>query len=109
MNETGQSTANPAPTTARNDEKESKIGQEGKQVSKLVLAGETHDNKKKVFLNAISDVEQSFLNHQKPKNPYDYIDNRLQKIQINPGMPYMGASVDEIFEIRNQVNEAQFL
>jgi hypothetical protein len=62
-----------------------------------------------VFLNAISDVEQSFLNHQKPKNPYDYIDKKLQKIQINPGMPYMGTSVDEILEIRNQVNEAQFL
>lgn len=24
-------------------------------------------------------------------------------------MPYMGTSVDEILEIRNQVNEAQFL
>jgi hypothetical protein len=63
MNETGQSTALAAPTTARNDDKESKIGKE--------------DNKKKVFLNAISDVEQSFLNQQKPKNPYDYIDKKL--------------------------------
>ena len=73
-----------------------------------MVAGEA-EGKKKVFLSVINDVEQSFLNNQKPKSPYDYIDKKLQKIQINPGMPFMGTSADDILEIRNQVNEAQYL
>jgi len=81
MNETGQSTANPAAATSRIDDKESKIAisKDGKQQGKLMAGGESKD-KKKVFLNAISDIEQSFLNNQKPKSPYDYIDKKLQKI-----------------------------
>ena len=63
--------------------------------------GEGYEAKKKAFLKVISDVQQSFLNQYKPRNPYDYIDKKLQKIQINSGMPYLGTSVDEIFEIRN--------
>ena len=110
MNETGQSTANPAVATSRIDDKESKMAtaKDGKQLGKPTVGGESKD-KKKVFLNVISDIEQSFLNNQKPKSPYDYIDKKLQKIQINPGMPYLGTSVDDILEIRNQVNEAQDL
>jgi|LauGreDrversion4_2_1035121.scaffolds.fasta_scaffold238781_4 hypothetical protein len=81
MNETGQSTANPAAATSRIDERESKLagGKDGKDLSKVMVAGEA-EGKKKVFLSVINDVEQSFLNNQKPKSPYDYIDKKLQKI-----------------------------
>ena len=81
MNETGQSTANPAVATSRIDDKESKMAtaKDGKQLGKPMVGGESKD-KKKVFLNVISDIEQSFLINQKPKSPYDYIDKKLQKI-----------------------------
>jgi hypothetical protein len=46
---------------------------------------------------------------QRPKSPYEYIDKKLQCVAINPGMPYLGTSVDEILEIRNELNEANDL
>ena len=81
MNETGQSTANPAVATSRIDDKESKMAtaKDANQLGKPTVGGESQD-KKKVFLNVISDIEQSFLINQKPKSPYDYIDKKLQKI-----------------------------
>jgi len=54
------------------------------------LSGEglSQEFKKKAFLNVIKDNQNNFLNLQKPKNLYDSIDMKLQKIQINSGMPY---------------------
>ena len=78
MNETGLSTANAAHTTARPDSKQFK--EAANNANKLKLTGEGHEAKKKAFLQVIGDVQQSFLNVQKPRNPYDYIDKKLQKI-----------------------------
>lgn len=58
MNETGQSTANPAHTTARLDDKDFKAAGPGdaqNEAAKLNLMGEGFEAKKKAFLNVISD------------------------------------------------------
>jgi hypothetical protein len=47
------------------------------------------------------------MNKKKGKNPYEYINKREQKIELNPVIPYRGTSMDEVFEIRNQVDEAR--
>ena len=46
---------------------------------------------------------------QRPTNPYEFIDVKTQKIEINSGMPYQGASTDEILELRTLMNEAKEL
>ena len=43
---------------------------------------------------------------QRPTNPYEFIDLKNQKIEINSGLPYQGASTDEILELRTLMNEA---
>ena len=48
MNETGQSTANPAHTTARPDEKS--FNQQSESKKQINLAGEGYEAKKKAFL-----------------------------------------------------------
>jgi hypothetical protein len=35
------------------------------------------------------------------KDPYSFINKKVQKIEINSGMPYRSTSADEVFEIRN--------
>lgn len=35
------------------------------------------------------------------KDPYQYINKKTHKIEINPGVPYRCTSMDEVFEIRN--------
>ena len=60
MNETGQSTANPAHTTARPDEKS--FNQQSESKKQINLAGEGYEAKKKAFLQVIGDVSQTFLN-----------------------------------------------
>jgi len=41
-------------------------------------------------------VDDSFLNFKKPKDPYEYIDRKTQKIDINPGAKYISSSMFEI-------------
>jgi len=45
-------------------------------------------------------VDDSFLNFKKPKDPYVYIDRKTQKIDINPGAKYISSSMFEILEPR---------
>lgn len=45
-------------------------------------------------------IDDKFLNLKKPKNPFDYIDRRRKKIEINPGAKYMSSSAFEILEPR---------
>ena len=42
-----------------------------------------------------------YFNNAKPVNPLSYIDTIKQKVMINPGVPYVSTSQNEIFERRN--------
>ena len=70
------------------------------------MIGIGNEGKRKDFLKKISNTEDTFLSVERPTNPYQFIDAKTQKIEINSGMPYMGASVDEILELRTLMNEA---
>jgi len=48
----------------------------------------------------MSKVDNTFLTMKKPKDPYDFINKKTQKIEINPGVPYRSTSHDEVFEPR---------
>ena len=62
-------------------------------VSKKALSSMTnitHVNKRKQ-IEKYSNVDKDFLS-KKPKNPYQYIDKKTQKIESNPGVPYISTS-----------------
>jgi hypothetical protein len=70
--------------------------------SMMGISDKTHA-KFKQQLNLYSNVDESFLD-KKPKDPYKYMDKKKQKIEINPGVPYISSSHDAVFEIRNKEN-----
>ena len=45
-------------------------------------------------------IDDKFLHMKKPKDPFDYIDRKRQKIDINPGAKYISSSAYEILEPR---------
>jgi len=53
-------------------------------------------------LNLYSNVDETFLD-KKPKLDQlkQYMNKKTQKIEINPGVPYISSSQDAVFEIRN--------
>ena len=46
---------------------------------------------KKKQVELYSKVDKEFL-ESKPKDPYKFIDKKTQKIEINPGIPYISSS-----------------
>jgi len=46
------------------------------------------------------------MQEKKSKDPYEFINRRQQKIEVNPVVPYRSTSMDEVFEIRNTIEEA---
>lgn len=48
----------------------------------------------------MSNVDETFLKMKRPKDPYEFIDKKTQKIEINPGIGYKSTSQDEVFEPR---------
>lgn len=46
---------------------------------------------------------------QKPKDPYEYIDKKTQKIAIAPGIVYKSTSQDEVFAPRINTMRAKAL
>ena len=63
------------------------------------ISNKTHLYKKKQ-VELYSKVDKEFL-ESKPKDPYKFIDKKTQKIEINPGIPYVSTSQDAVFEVRN--------
>jgi hypothetical protein len=49
------------------------------------------------------------LAHQRPKDPYEYIDKKTQKIAIAPGVTYKSTSQDEVFAPRINTMRAKAL
>jgi len=48
--------------------------------------------------------ESEFMDVDKAnKDPYQYINKKTHKIELNPGVPYRSTSMDEVFEIRNEI------
>ena len=60
-----------------------------------------HTMNKKLKINMYREVDRDFFCKEKPLNPRVFINTEVQKVMINPGIPYISTSVNEIFEIRN--------
>ena len=60
--------------------------------------------KRKVTVNPtpkyiyFKNIDDDFMTAKLPKDPYDFISKRTQKIEINKGMPYKSTSADEVME-----------
>ena len=54
-------------------------------------------------------VDEDFLKAMRPKDPYDFINKRTQKIEINPGQCYKSTSANEVFEPRIFTKRAKAL
>ena len=50
-------------------------------------------------------IDEIFTSKKIPKDPYEYIDRKKKKIDINPGVKYTSTSVHEVLETR-QFNRA---
>lgn len=89
-----------------NKKKKKKKGAAGK-VNKVAAEGSAPDQhydlqeKYRTFKTLIRNMESEFIDNQKTKDPYSYINKKTHKIEINPGMPYRSTSMDEILELRN--------
>lgn len=60
-----------------------------------------------VFKNLMRHGENEFMEETMGKDPYEMINKKTHKIEINPVMPYRSTSMEEVFEIRNAINEAK--
>jgi len=76
------------------------------QMSNKTMKRATH---KKKMIETYDKIDDTFLKTVKPKDPYQYIDKKRQKIEINPGVPYRSTSHDEVFELRNALQQRQLL
>jgi hypothetical protein len=52
-------------------------------------------------------IDGAFLQSQRPKDPYEFINRRAQKIEINPGVQYKSTSANEVFEPRIHTKRAK--
>ena len=43
------------------------------------------------------------------KDPTEYMDHHTQKIVINPGIGYQSSSLNDVFEIRNKIRDANLM
>ena len=48
--------------------------------------------KKKDFLDQINNIDDAFLKDNRPKDPYEFIDKKTQKIEITAKVPYRSTS-----------------
>ena len=47
-------------------------------------------------------IDMDYFKQNKPKNPLEFIDKKTQKVMLNPGVPYISTSQNEVFERRNK-------
>lgn len=57
-------------------------------------------DQRKVMAENYHQVDDKFLTWKRPKNPFDYIDRKTKKIDINPGEKYISSSQQEVLEPR---------
>lgn len=63
-----------------------------------------HTRAKKEKIQIYHEIDRDFFNTEKPTNPLDFINTTNQKVMINPGVPYVSTSQNEIFERRILLN-----
>jgi hypothetical protein len=76
------------------------------QMNKQKRLAEEHQRKKQLNMAGVDDV---FLKMARPADPYEFIDKKTQKIEINAGIPYKSTSQAEVFEPRIFENKARHL
>mmetsp|Transcript_27219 Transcript_27219/g.33860 ORF Transcript_27219/g.33860 Transcript_27219/m.33860 type:complete len:103 (+) Transcript_27219:28-336(+) len=64
---------------------------------------------RKEKLGIYNEIDREWFNPEKPTNPMLFIDNDKQKVVINPGVPYVSTSQNEIFERRILLNQKEHL
>ena len=69
-------------------------------------AAPTFDEKYFKLKQLIRNPREAFTEEKRGKDPYEYINKKTHKIELNSEMPYIGTSMDDVFEIRNAYNEA---
>lgn len=75
-------------------------------MNKMKKQMELLDKKKSMSMQK---VDETFLKMQRPKDPYDFIDKKTQKIEINAGIAYKSTSANEVFEPRIYIEKAKKL
>jgi hypothetical protein len=73
---------------------------------KMKKAQEAQDKRKSMNMEKI---DGAFLDANRPKDPYEFINRRTQKIEINPGVAYKSTSANEVFEPRIHTKRAKKL
>ena len=68
-----------------------------------VLSGKHQTKNKQKAIELYKKIDDTFLDKSK-KDAHKVIDKKTQKIEINPGIPYVSTSQDAVFEIRNARN-----
>ena len=63
--------------------------------------------KKKEKLRVYDEIDRDYFKKTKPSNPLEFIDTDKLKVMINPGVPYISTSQNEIFERRIKENEKE--
>lgn len=76
--------------------------------SKFNMNKNKEKKEKKAKLKIYNELSDYF-NGRTPTNPLSYIDNFKQKVMINPGVPYISTSQNEIFERRNFLFQKEYL
>ena len=64
-------------------------------------------NRRDHFKDIVASIDEQFLTKTGQDDPYNFIDKKLQKIEINKGIAYRSTSHEDVFEIRNRIWEAQ--
>lgn len=83
--------------------RKNKKKKKGKKAKKQKITGP--EAKFQNFKSVIRKIDDEFLNETKSKNPLNYINKNTHKIAILEGVPYRSTSADNVFEIRNTLNE----
>lgn len=58
------------------------------------------ENSRRALKQNYNKIDNAFINEKVPKNPYDYIDKKKKKVDINPGAKYVSSSQFEVLEPR---------
>lgn len=56
--------------------------------------------KKKEQMEIYNQIDRQYFLDEPPTNPLEFINKNVLKVVINPGVPYVSTSVNEIFENR---------
>ena len=101
-----------SPTNAQRDGKNATLttaANNGERTIQIAPGDQQTINNRKEKLQIYNEIDREWFNPDKPTNPMLFIDNEKQKVIINPGVPYISTSQNEIFERRIQLNKKEHL